>query len=646
MPATPLKTRTACDQCRFRKLKCDGGFPCGRCAKMEFECSFNAQSTRNRRVAQLRGSNGQSSPSVSASNKDANDYNDDGMRSPGISHFEAGGRDLLHSDPISQHGRTGLPDAAYQPQDSHHSASQYVQSPEEDISWGRGSRTVPLDLSQDNGISVGATIRSNTSRQRWSISESQGHMPQATETVNAVSLLDPESQSPFNIPTGRSDPLITSPSTSTNLNKSASFSESEVLPWLDIFFARLYSTLPIVDQQTIYRDIMRGRQDTDRSFASMVLSLCALALVQPVFKAESPSMLARSDLARRMLSRALQARDFDFGEDMTTEAVIASFFMFAALYGLDRPKAAWLRLREAVECGQLIGLHRPETYSNLSREEQGQPFRLFLVLAVTERGYALQRNHCISFIGQHVEKMSDIYNAILADATTQVDNILVHDDKNITAMHGILQLMKLFDSIDEDVIPCWNRSCSPPLTTCTRLTVEHAHNVYESISNAMSCDSSSVGTNTRFFDVSTPVSSSSATTLNDIQWVDCFMLQQWLLVRLWVSCLTHDLIATDSELLFTRPLFPVDVAEKVLKQCEKVHTSVLEVHGLGMIERFHDIALAVVMSIQFCRDTDGDASTHCGHALLGRYFTLLQELRNGEHSFTSALRKAYESTEL
>jgi hypothetical protein len=117
----------------------------------------------------------------------------------------------------------------------------------------------------------------------------------------------------------------------------------------------------------------------------MVLSLCALALVQPVFKAESPSMLARTDLARRMLSRALQAREFDFGEDMTIEGVIASFFMFAALYGLDRPKAAWLRLREAVECGQLIGLHRPETYSNLSKDEQGQPFRLFLVLAVTER---------------------------------------------------------------------------------------------------------------------------------------------------------------------------------------------------------------------------------------------------------------------
>src|SRR5688572_19455047 len=98
-----------------------------------------------------------------------------------------------------------------------------------------------------------------------------------------------------------------------------------------------------------------------------------------------------------------------------------------------------------------------------------------------------------------MEKMSDIYNTLLADATTQVTNILVHDGRNVTAMHGILQLMKLFDSVDEDVIPCWNRSCTPPLTACTRLTVERAHNVYESISSAMSCDSSSIATNVRFF---------------------------------------------------------------------------------------------------------------------------------------------------
>ena len=70
---------------------------------------------------------------------------------------------------------------------------------------------------------------------------------------------------------------------------------------------------------------------------------------------------------------------------MTIEAVIASFFMFATLYGLDHPKAAWLRLKEAVECGQLIGLHRPDKYNNLSIEERSQPLRLFLILAVTER---------------------------------------------------------------------------------------------------------------------------------------------------------------------------------------------------------------------------------------------------------------------
>ena len=53
-----------------------------------------------------------------------------------------------------------------------------------------------------------------------------------------------------------------------------------------------------------------------------------------------------------------------------------------------------------------------------------------------------------------MEKMADIYNTILADPTTQVNTILVHDGRNATAMHGILQLIKLFDSVDEDVIPC------------------------------------------------------------------------------------------------------------------------------------------------------------------------------------------------
>jgi hypothetical protein len=47
--------------------------------------------------------------------------------------------------------------------------------------------------------------------------------------------------------------------------------------------------------------------------------------------------------------------------------------------------AAWLRLREAVECGRLLGLHRPESYEQYSEIDKGRRLRIFLILSVTER---------------------------------------------------------------------------------------------------------------------------------------------------------------------------------------------------------------------------------------------------------------------
>lgn len=385
MPVTPLKTKTACDQCRFRKLKCDGGFPCARCARMEFECSFNTQSTRNRRVEQLRGRRSPLSSPVTASDEDGEGHDD--TRSPESPSFGSGVRDLLPSGPIPQHMRAGLPDSASSFQTRHRSSRQAGQWPEDATLQVPDTRGMAIDLQHANDTAVRDTGRDilSTRVQGWSTNEPQRHLNQVNERPNSVSVPHQDPRSPLDIPTVGPDAFGSSLTTSIDDTRSASFNESEVLPWLDIFFARLSSTLPIVDHTVIYRDVIRGRQETDRNFASMVLSLCALALVQPVFKAESPSMLARTKLARQFLGRALQARGYDWGEDMTIEAVIASFFMFATLYGLDHPKAAWLRLKEAVECGQLIGLHRPDKYNNLSIEERSQPLRLFLILAVTER---------------------------------------------------------------------------------------------------------------------------------------------------------------------------------------------------------------------------------------------------------------------
>ncbi|KAH7121832.1 hypothetical protein B0J13DRAFT_158963 [Dactylonectria estremocensis] len=645
MSGTPSKTKTACDQCRFRKLRCDGGFPCGRCSKLEFECSFNTKTSRNRRIEQLREQRSQLPPPSASFHEHEPEHEHDGGQSPMLVDDES---DRQESTDLGSKLGDGVACSLPASDD----CLSHVSPPL--------SQSIALQGSHPSLVTESRSVAAIPG----SMSFDQ-HDPEVPPLRDAIASL--HAGSPYDAPSHPStDAVVTgstlvprefpvlehgsfSPSSSrpAACRRCIAFDESEVLPWLNIFFDRLYSTLPIVNHLAVYQDVMNGRQDTDANFATMILSLCALALIQPVFKAEYSSMPTRTALATKMLRSALQARDFDFGENITLEAVVASFFMFAALYGLDRPKAAWLRLREAVEGGQLIGLHQPETYQGLSADEKSQRFRLFLILAVTERGYALQRNHYISFIGQHMEKMNDVYKAISANATRKISNILIHDSRNVTAMQGLLQLMRLFDSVDEDVIPCWNRSCSPPLTSCAKLTVDRAHKVYDAIANAMKFGSRQDGDDadmSSFFTTISPVSGSPTPELNDMQWADCFVLQQWLLIRLWVSCLTHDLLNEDSELTFIRPSFSVVIAENVLQQCQRLDASVLEVHGIGMVERIHDIALGVVMAIQHCRDTDGDPTTHRGHATLQRYFTLLQRLRNGEHSFTLALREAYEST--
>lgn len=404
----------------------------------------------------------------------------------------------------------------------------------------------------------------------------------------------------------------------------AAISHNDILRWIDVYFDRLYLTLPVVNRTTLYQDLMLGRHKEDADFSSMILSICALAITQPVFREEYDFMPARRELAIKMLQAALSLRRFDFGENATVEGAIASFFIFATFFGMGMQKAAWLRLRESVECGKLLGLHQPQAYDGLDTQVKGQRFRFLLILAVTERGFALQRNHTISITGKHVNDMKGMYLSIVAQTMSNTHDIYIHDDKDIVAVQGLLQLMRLFDAIDEQVIPCWNRSCAPTLQACQKLTIHQVEKVYRSVAEALEANGSSPW-------IDKPPS------LNASQWADCFVLQQWLLMRMWVSCLTHELLDSSSELVFMHPCFVLDIAEKVASECMALGTDVLEVHGSGMIERIHDIAMGVIMAAQGYEDVVNMQRTQL---ILDSYIRLLRQFRDQGRPFTTALETA------
>ena len=166
----------------------------------------------------------------------------------------------------------------------------------------------------------------------------------------------------------------------------ASISQEALLPWIDVYFKRLHPTVPVLNKTMVYQEMLLRKHHHDPQFGAMLLALCAFAMTQPVQIHEVASTPSRSVQARMLLEESIKMRmTVDFGEDPSVHMILASFFIFACLFGNGSHKAAHHRLREAVDLANSLNMHLPQAYDNLSAETREQWLRTYLVLSVTER---------------------------------------------------------------------------------------------------------------------------------------------------------------------------------------------------------------------------------------------------------------------
>lgn len=162
--------------------------------------------------------------------------------------------------------------------------------------------------------------------------------------------------------------------------------EPSIIPWIDVYFDRLHPTLPVLSHSSLFTRILRQEHRQNPLFGSMLLSLCAFAITQPIFISERSSSSSRERQAKRLMTEAIRMRSSsNFGEYPTLEAVLTSFFLFGCLFGSNQHNAAWLRLREAIDLAQTMGLNDLKTYQYISSEAKGERLRTYLVLSITER---------------------------------------------------------------------------------------------------------------------------------------------------------------------------------------------------------------------------------------------------------------------
>lgn len=209
--------------------------------------------------------------------------------------------------------------------------------------------------------------------------------------------------------------------------------------------------------------------------------------------------------------------------------------------------------------------------------------------------------------------------------------IVIHDDSEATCMLGLLQLIRLFDAIDEDFLRCWNGQCKNDYGGCRFLREQTAVRIYEQInrhdplaaaenksapgfSNMMGSspgDSTHSGQQHRAFPCQAGNSSApgsaqqssvpswlSSAKLTSSQEADILINQQWLQNRLWHLCLSHKLLVPQSEHAALCIYNAITIAENTLRICQKMPLNSIEAHGIGLVEKLYCIVESAIAAIR------------------------------------------------
>ncbi|EKG14410.1 Transcription factor fungi [Macrophomina phaseolina MS6] len=162
--------------------------------------------------------------------------------------------------------------------------------------------------------------------------------------------------------------------------------DENLIKWIDVYFERLYPTLPILKRSSIFARLLAQEHRTNPDFGAMLLALSAFSLIQPVRISEWSSASSRENMVNFMLAESVKMRaSVEFGENPSLDAVLTSVFLFACLFQRNQHNAAWFRLKEAVELGSVFGLGRSECYAACEPEQKQQRLRIYYLLSVTER---------------------------------------------------------------------------------------------------------------------------------------------------------------------------------------------------------------------------------------------------------------------
>ncbi|CAD6574142.1 MAG: hypothetical protein ASARMPREDX12_006401 [Alectoria sarmentosa] len=358
----------------------------------------------------------------------------------------------------------------------------------------------------------------------------------------------------------------------------------------DFFFTQMYPTMPI-----LYKDQIRHAVgDMGHSVESycLITSFLAFMLIQPgiVLKTgylmdQPAGSVTNPKMGSVLMEEAIRVRKgYDYVENPTVNTVITSFFLFGCSFGLNKHNTAWFHLREATALAQILGMQDENTYMFDNVVETSRKRRLFWLLFVTERAYALQKHRPLTL-----------------HATISLPT--VDQDPANYSLAGFIYLVNLYRPFDDTFIGLWNKS----RTDCSPLTLAR---LQQQLTEALP----------QFLNTT------------ESQAADLRTSQQWLRTMVWQLSIANGFLSSTSPDTSMTFRFPIEIAKDLVEVTRQFSKQSMEVHGIGLIEKVFDVACTLI-DVMSCVPLESRKFEPGPQEYLNSLLTLISTLRGGESRF-------------
>ncbi|KAJ4264184.1 hypothetical protein NW762_005378 [Fusarium torreyae] len=332
---------------------------------------------------------------------------------------------------------------------------------------------------------------------------------------------------------------------SENFSPSSQITE-EVIRWcLDAYFKHKYPLTPILDRQKL--------EQTPRSAEDhgLIAACCAIIALSPEIL---PPSSIRDNLtvppADFLISETLRSREYcNPIEHPSLTHIQTSFFLYAAFFSLDKDNSAWYYLQEAITMLQTLRLHEEATHSN-NDDPVSTTYaqRMFWVLFITERAYALQRNRPI--------RLQETLDLPAVDPLSSDAEILL----------GFLDLISLFRPFDSEFIATWNSATSSNSTDSVHLS-------------KLQC----------LLKYALP----NLANYSQVQQADLLISRQWLKIIVWRLCATKRVLSAENSEDVMSLNYPASIARDIVLVSQLVPIQAFEANGVGILEKVFDVGCSL-----------------------------------------------------